>query len=455
MSMNEAMREYADQTIFRDSDSWEMPRRPFNRSLRPQALGQVNLDRPLTPNEFMDYESLAAQRVLTCVYEQDLVFLPKDPYDGWMEDFKLFYSRELRDLGASFRSTLEEYCFGYLEDEIEVSSGWTKDDFVDYLQNLCKASSEMPPWERAIRESSDPKRAAKMWLVQFAPDFLSESSPMMKNVLGMYGPIQSEWFKILIDEYGYGVHEKKHSTLFEKTLESVGLNAEPHYYWQYYLASSLAANNYFHYLGSEHRYLFRYAGALAYTEAALVEFCERAVVLLNDVFDGECDVDYFSEHCHIDEHHGRMALEKICLPLIDQYGPEIIPEMVRGIQGYGVVMENTDTQFPIQISWMDEQQEMLELHKQIFDQVDAAEDVPTVELDEHFNELSNSHCHNQDELCHILEGQMYFFSGLDSKLILNPGDGVVIRNRRQHGADILSDSCRYRIYTIGDVDKWV
>ncbi len=454
MTAAEAMRRYADQRIFRDADTWEMPRRPFNRSLRPQALGAVKLEQPLTAKAFMNYESLAAQRVLTCVYEQDLVFLPPKPYTGWKADFDLFYSSELRDLAGDFRSELEAFCFSYLEEEVEVSSGWTRDDFTEYLADACRPAEEMPAWERAIRESADPQRAAKMWLVQFAPDFLSESSPMMKNVLGMYGPVQSDWFKILIDEFGYGVHSQKHSTLFERTLESVGLNPEPHYYWQYYLASALAANNYFHYLGSEHRFFFRYVGALIYTETTLVDFCQRAVGMLNDVFGGSCDVEYFTEHCHIDEHHGRMALEKVCLPLVDQYGPEIIAEMVRGIEGYRVIMENFDAQFAIQIAWMDEQPDMFTLHKEVFDKVHAAEGLPVAYLTEPFNDLSNSHCHDQDELCHIVSGQMFFFSGLDSGLVLNPGDGVVIRNRRQHGADILSDTCEYRIYTIGDVNKW-
>ncbi len=61
MTAAEAMRRYADQRIFRDADTWEMPRRPFNRSLRPQALGAVKLEQPLTAKAFMNYESLAAQ----------------------------------------------------------------------------------------------------------------------------------------------------------------------------------------------------------------------------------------------------------------------------------------------------------------------------------------------------------------------------------------------------------
>ncbi|MGE9784328.1 iron-containing redox enzyme family protein [Janibacter sp. G368] len=451
---NTTLHAYASQSLFLDASTWEMTKRPYHRSLRPQALGPVDLNAPLTADAFMNYEALAAQRILTTVYEQDMVLLPKSPYDNWRQDFDLFYSPEARKLAGMVRQDLERYVFGYLEETVEVSSGWTREAFLDFLSTKTARTGDVPRWAKTIQGSRDRVRAAKMWLVQFAPDFLSEASPMLKNVLGNYGPIQSEWFNVIIDEYGYGVHEKKHSTLFERTLESVDLDSELHYYWQYYLASALAANNFFHYLGSEHRNFFRYAGALVMTESTLVEFCEHACDVLNDVFDNQCDVEYFSEHCHIDQHHGRMAREKICLALIDHYGEAIIPDMVWGMLAYERLMDDFDEQFAIQIEWMDTQEDMFSLHKQIAPKVLADDSVPVADLDEHFNELSNSHCHNGDELCHIEAGEMYFFSGLDSQLILGPGDGVVIRNRRQHGADILSDSCQYKIYTIGDVAAW-
>ncbi|KNX38787.1 iron-containing redox enzyme family protein [Luteipulveratus halotolerans] len=450
---NDALRKFAENELFTDSDTWEITGRPYHRSLRPQALGPVDLGSPLARNDFMNYEALAAQRVLTTVYEQDLVFLPQTPYEGWKNDFDAFYDEELRSFAGQFRSDLENYVFGYLDAEIDVSKHWDRDSFIEFLNSKTGKTSQEPSWASTIRSSSDPQRAARMWLIQFAPDFLSESSPMMKNILGNYGSIQSEWFKILIDEYGYGVHEKKHSTLYERTLESVDLNSEAHYYWQYYLATALAANNFFHYLGSEHRNFFKYAGALVMTETTLVEFCEHAQSLLTEILPG-CDVEYFSEHCHIDDHHGRMAKNDVCLALIDKFGEEIIPDMIWGILAYEHIMVDFDTQFAIQIDWMDSQQDLFDLHKKIAPAVMADGGVPVADLDEHFNELSNSHCHNQDELCHIIEGEMYFFSGFESKLILGPGDGVVIRNRRQHGADILSDSCKYQIYTIGDAAKW-
>ncbi|KMQ80554.1 hypothetical protein BPMI_04742 [Candidatus Burkholderia pumila] len=85
---------------------------------------------------------------------------------------------------------------------------------------------------------------------------------MARNVLGNFSAHQSELFKILIEEYGYGMHEKKHSTIFEEMMRQAGLNATTHHYWQFYTAPSMALTNYFHYISANHQHFFRYLGAL-------------------------------------------------------------------------------------------------------------------------------------------------------------------------------------------------
>ena len=64
--------------------------------------------------------------------------------------------------------------------------------------------------------------------------------------------------------------------------------------------------------------------------------------------------------------------------------------------------------------------------------------------------LSSAHCHDGDELCHIVSGTMKFVSGFDSHLILEAGEGVVIEKNRLHGAIIESEECVYQIYSVGD-----
>ncbi|AHH96100.1 hypothetical protein GCM10010174_42970 [Kutzneria viridogrisea] len=454
--LREAVKRYTSNPLYLDNEEWENDDNPYRRQLRPQVVEHLDFDRVLGRDEILDYENLAAQRILTTIYETDLVFFPKsglsDPAK-WA-DFTNFYSSSNRVLGEMVRPALERHVFGFLDTEVEVSGKWTKDSLEAFLRTLEDRPQEPSKPESAIRNSSDPERAARMWLIQFAPDFLSEASPMIRNALGYYGEAQSEWFKVIIDEYGYGVHDTKHSKLFERTLESVGLRTDVHHYWQYYLSSSLMMNNYFHYLGKNHELFFRYLGALYYTETTLVDFCRRADELLRHVFPGTVDTQYFTEHVHIDQHHGRMALEKIILPVVEACGEAVIPEIVRGFEEFQVIAEIADEDFARQIAWMDGGPRNKELHAPVWEAIQSGRvSAPVAHIVEPHGELSNTHCHNGDELCHIVSGTMRFVSGFNSFQILEAGEGTVINRNRLHGAIIESDECVYEIHSVGDYEK--
>lgn len=453
--LRELTTRYASNPVFLDNEELEVEDNPYRRQLRPQAMKYVDFSEPLSRSDILNYSSFAASRMLTSIYEADFMFLPKADFEKKWEDFKNFYSSTNRVLGEMIRPHLERHVYGFLDDEVEVTGRWTRDSLEAYLRELQKHRESQPSKsELAILNSADPQRAAKMWLIQLIPDFLSEASPMIRNVMGYYGPVQSEWFKIIIDEYGYGVHNTKHSTLYERTLESVGLSADLHHYWQFYLSSSLLVNNYFNYLGKNHELFFRYLGALYYTESALVDYCERAADMLRQVFGEQVDVQYFTEHTHIDKHHGRMALETLILPVVDACGDHVIPEIIRGFQEFQLLAEINEEDVATQIQWVDSASKYKKLHDPVWAGLQAGKvDAPVAHLDEHHHLLSNTHCHDGDELCHIVSGTMKYINGFDAYTILEAGEGTVIRKNRLHGADIVSDNCVYEIHSIGDYEK--
>jgi hypothetical protein len=455
-ALKDAVLAYATNPIYFDNKEWVNDDNPYRRQLRPQVLQYLNFDKPLRPDQILNYENLAAQRLLTSIYEADLMFLPRSELNREKyADFKLFYSPTNRARGEQIRPALEKFAFGFLDDEVTISGDWNEAALETLLRDLDKRDRNVPlQAELAIEQSRDPMRAARMWLIQFAPDFLSEASPMLRNLLGNYGGAQSEWFKIIIDEYGYGVHDTKHSTLFERLLESVGLRADIHHYWQYYLPGSLMLNNYFHYLGKNHELFFRYLGALYYTETTLVEFCGRAAKLLTSVFGDSVDVEYFTEHVHIDVHHGQMALNNLIIPIVKKCGPAVIPEILRGYAEFQVIAEIADEDFAKQIEWMDHGPENKKLHDPVFGAIASGEfTAPMAHIVEPYGELSNTHSHQGDELCHIVSGTMKFVSGFDSYQILEAGEGTVIGRDRLHGAIIESDECVYEIHSVGDYRK--
>ena len=117
---------------------------------------------------------------------------------------------------------LEKYLFSFLDDEIVLSSNWTMRTVKEYFSNFCIEARRLDtlPSAEAIVNAKQPATAARDWLVQLAPDFLIESSPMARYASGNYGALSSSLFKIIIDELGYGEYKRKHSTLFEETMKS-------------------------------------------------------------------------------------------------------------------------------------------------------------------------------------------------------------------------------------------
>ena len=146
-----------------------------------------------------------------------------------------------------------------------------------------------------------------------------------------------------------------------------------------------------------------------------------------------------------------MALENLILPIVEQCGESVIPEIVRGVEEFKLISQIADEDFADQVAWMDEGPANKELHNPVWAKVESGEITPPVaHIVEPHGELSNAHQHDGDELCHIVSGTMKFVSGYDSYQILNAGQGTVIWKNRLHGAIIDSAECVYEIHSVGD-----
>jgi hypothetical protein len=454
----DALDQFGGIDLFADTHDWVTADNPYRRPLRPRVLKHLDFDKPMTRGQALDYTSMAANRVLLTVYETDFVLLPEAGFDAKRADFRTFYGPETATLAALIRPKIENYLFSFLNDEVQLSGAWTLDGFrayaEDFLQAALKATGN--PAMDAITGSADPAHAAKTFLIQLAGDFLVESSAMARNAPGNYGPLQSELFKVLIDEYGYGVHETKHSTLFEQVVESVGLDHRPHAFWQFYLTSSLLLNNYFNYLARSHDKFFRYLGAVLYAETTFIKTCREMAEMMRRVFGDSAEVRYFLEHAHIDGHHSRMALEKLALPAIRQHGDGVIVEIVRGVEEAKLLAEIADQDFIRQVAWSDAGDRFKSLANTVRSNLLASgEEVPVQTLVEPRGELSVTHVHDGDELCWVEAGTMKFVTGHGRFTMLHAGEGTVILKNRLHGAIIESDQCKYHITSIKDHTKWL
>ncbi len=441
-----SLAQYASSPLFADVDHWLIDNNAFRRPVRPQDLHLFDFATPLSEEQALSASNLTANRLLLNIYEQDLVFLPDRQNASSKADFNLFYNPEMRRNGFAIRHTLEDHVFGFLRQEVEVGGSWTLETFKAYCESEFNSEKNNSTLMDAILNSNDPEAAARFFLIQLAGDYLTEASAMARNMPGNYGEAQSNLFTILIDEYGYGVHDTKHSTLYEDTLRSAGLSVNLHTYWQFYLSSSIALINYFHFICANHEHFFKYLGALYYTETSLVNSCRNTSKMLHKIFGPEFFTAYFDEHVHIDQHHGDMAFQRIIVPIVEKCGPEVLPQILAGFEEFRLLQEIADRDFMEQLAWSDSLGTHAIRAGEILQQGGIKADASFVERK---GELSVTHVHDESELFYVTDGVIKLVATPEKEITLQAGEGIVIPQFRLHGSEVISDSCTYAVKSIG------
>ena len=417
---------YAARPLFENSSEWIIRDNPYRRPVDLKTVQQLDFSSPLTRSEILGTSALAAHRMLLNIYETDLIFLPASDFASKRADFSSYYSNDNKLLGELIRPTLEAHVFSFLKDEINVTGKWTVEALQSYMQAILEKheKSELDICKRIVA-SANPQRAGRALLIQVAGDFLSEASASSRNILGKYGEIQSELFKIVIDDYGYGVHPAKHSTLFENTLATCGLMTDLHAYWQFYLSSSLALNNYYHYVSRDHSKYFQAVGAIAMAEAMFSHSCREISKMLRTVFGKPVDTYYFDEHYHIDAHHGRMAFEYVLAPAIARHGDAVIPDIVRGMEELQLLTAISDEDLIAQIEFADSVEELKTRAQAMLDE--GIQGVSEVEksLVTKVNDHDQLYIAESDPLELVITD--------DQTVRLEPGQAIIVPRQRLHG----------------------
>lgn len=440
-------------SLFADIDTWENPD-PWGRPVRPASFRNMRFA-PSTLDTHLHYVAFTVNRILTALNELDFLFLPEGEL-SLDASFTQFYGDKLRQLASVVKPRLADYALGFIDEEVQVSGTWNRRQFEAYFEDrIVPLKAQVPASLSLVTASRYPGQAAELLLIQHAVDFLTEASHMARYSLGDYGDLQSQLFRVLVDEYGYGVHDTKHSTLFKRALTSVGLQPQIHSHWQFYLNTTLLLNNFFHRITSQPRYFFRYLGAITLAENTFGPYCQKVANSLRHVYGDRIDTRYYLEHAHIDEHHGRMTYEGLLLNAIERHGEAIIPELVLGMEQTLYLQDLSERDLAAQLTWMSKKDDYRQLGMEIRDAVLADQtNLQVTRLIEPKGLLSVTHVHDGDELCVVDRGALRFASGPNSFVDLESGEAVVIAKHRLHGAVPLSDECHYTIYSIGDYRRY-
>lgn len=435
---------YAARSLFENTSEWIIRDNPYRRPVDLKTVQQLDFSGTLSRSEILGTSVLAAHRMLLNIYETDLIFLPANNFAVKRADFSSYYSNDNKLLGELIRPSLEAHVFSFLNDEIDVTGKWTVEALKSYMQSILQQheKSELDICKRIVA-SADPQRAARALLIQLAGDFLSEASASSRNILGKYGDIQSELFKIVIDDYGYGVHPAKHSTLFENTLATCELESDVHAYWHFYLSSSLAISNYYHYVSRDHSKYFRAVGAIAMAEAMFSHTCREISRMLRTVFGKAVDTYYFDEHYHIDAHHGRMAFDHVVAPAIARHGNGIITDIVRGMEELQLLTAINDEDLIAQIEFADSVDELKTRAQEV-----VTGDNQGASCIENGGHSLVTRVNDQDKLYRVESGSLDVVISDNQTVRLEPGQSMIVPRQRLHGTAVVSDECRYRTYDL-------
>ncbi|MQY11225.1 hypothetical protein SRB5_13400 [Streptomyces sp. RB5] len=344
---------YSHAPQFRATNKPFVPDNPYHRPLDPERVAAVDWSRPVTEETFASDRSLVAHRLLMNVYESDALFLPAAGLGRFENDFHAFYDSGSRLSGERIRPELERFAFGFMEDAVGVSGKWDEETLRTHLRHAVDSANSpgSRPVFEAIRAAKNPSVAAGTQIVQMALDGLTEATAMSQNLGGAFGPEQSELFKIFVDEFGYGVFPAKHSTLFMELCSSVGMATTSHHYWFFYLPSSIAMNNYFYWATRNRTGFFRYIGAMAFLEATFAAWFADLTKVFRDAFGDAVDTRYCDEHAHIDQHHGRMAVEDLLIPLARKHGPVAVKGLLQGVEEIQYLDRLAGADLLTQLSW--------------------------------------------------------------------------------------------------------
>lgn len=274
----------------------------------------------------------ARHQTLMRAYQSRYVLLPADGAAGnAVEQLRRRYDPATLALVEGARAELEDLLIAPTIERARAASMGT--DWAAYAEALVKTVRDAPENPFVAFLQTSPHRAAhyRNFLLQSSADLLAEASASALGLIGEFGPAQSALFRILIDEFGYGVHDRKHSMLYRAVMRGFGLPDEYNACWPLFDTASLRLHNTIHCLFQNPRHLFLQIGFLLHAETAYQRSTRDHFRYLAK-FHPEVDARYFGEHAHIDLHHTRMVIEEVAAPLVAAHGPEVGVEIVAGAE---------------------------------------------------------------------------------------------------------------------------
>ena len=150
-------------------------------------------------------------------------------------------------------------------------------------------------------------------------DGLVEASRMSRILGGASNEVQATLIRVLLEEYGNGRLNRKHSTFFAQMMAELNLKIEPEAYFDWVPWEVLACINHNFLLTECKRHFLRYNGGLTYFEIAGPSIYTDYMLAAERLNLSSNAMGYWELHIREDERHGEWMLQQVALPLVEQY----------------------------------------------------------------------------------------------------------------------------------------
>ena len=135
-------------------------------------------------------------------------------------------------------------------------------------------------------------------------DGLVEASQLSRTLGGVSNDIHAVMTRLLVEEYGGGRLNRKHSTFFTAMLTELGMLTEPESYFDLVPWEVLAAINHSFLLSERKRFYLRYVGGLLHTEISVPAAFDNYRAAAARLGMSEAARGYWELHIREDERHG-------------------------------------------------------------------------------------------------------------------------------------------------------
>jgi hypothetical protein len=313
-----------------------------------QLLLTENLDRQVNAQpELVSNLETAIANALTKAYQDNIsaeeqdaahLFLQRILYRlnrlnlFWFDDLanyqneRSFYLQWLRD-------RIEEVWQEWELAQIDTAQLQQLDPKLDIKQALLErgAADVDPPLTENKRYLQEQMTAAgyRHLLAIASLDGLVEASRLSRILGGASNEVQATLIRVLLEEYGNGRLNRKHSTFFAQMMAELGLNTEPEAYFNLVPWELLACINHNFLLTECKRHFLRYNGGLTYFEIVGPSIYKDYMTAADRLELSNNAMSYWELHIREDKRHGQWMLHQAALPLVDQY-PEYAWELLLG-----------------------------------------------------------------------------------------------------------------------------